>query len=293
MEVSILIVTKNRPDELRYTLNRLKSHIDLKVHEVLVFIDGCSKTEPLVAEFDWVNWEVSEKSISASPARNRVYKKAKGEFFIGFDDDAHPIHSNFIQMVTAKFHSDAEIGILAFQEIKGVFASDEEVLENSNLSKENYFVNDFIGSGFAIRKDVYQQTNGFPTWIDIYGEEPCLSIEVIDLGYKILYTSEIIVNHRVNRENRLSQGRNYFRFEKQLKNVFYYYVVYYPNPTPKIAKLLYHNFKKYALSDFTYFRLYFKSVFVMMLHFISILKVRKPVKAITLQRMKTFNSMKY
>ena len=293
MEVSLLIVTKNRPNELRLTLNKLKTNIDLTIHEVLVFIDGCSETETLINEFDWVSWEVSEKSISASPARNKLYQKAIGKFFIGFDDDAHPVNANFIQLVTAKFISDSEIGIIAFQEIKGVFNSDNEVLENSNRTKENYFVSDFIGSGFTIRKDVYQQTNGFPNWIDIYGEEPCLSIEVLDLGFKILYTSEIVVNHRINRENRLLQGKNYFRFEKQLKNVFYYYLVYYPNPMLKIIKLLYHNFKKYGLKDFTYFRLYFKSIFIVMGNLFYILKYRKPVKTATLKRMRTFKSIQY
>lgn len=293
MKASILIVTKNRPDELRFTLNRLRSVLDLAVHEVLVFIDGCEKTKPLVAEYDWVIWEVSEKSISASPARHRLYQKAKGAVFIGFDDDAHPLNNDFIRLTEEKFDENPEVGILAFQEIKGVFASDEDVLAQANRTIENYFVSDFIGSGFAIRNEVYRQTNGFPTWIDIYGEEPCLSIEVMDLGYKILYTTEIIVNHRINRENRLSQGRNYFRFEKQLRNVFFYYVVYYPNPTVKIMKLLYHNFKKYALQDFTYFRLYGKAVFSMVTRFFSILKFRKPVKAATLQRMKTFENIKY
>lgn len=293
MEVSILIVTKNRPNELRLTLNKLKANIDTAIHECLVFIDGCRETETLINEFDWVSWEVSEKSISASPARNKLYQKAIGKFFIGFDDDAHPVNTNFIELVTEKFKSDSEIGIIGFQEIKGVFTSDSEVIENSNRTKENYLVSDFIGSGFAIRAAVYQQTNGFPTWIDIYGEEPCLSIEVIDLGFTILYTTEIIVNHRVNKENRLLQGKNYFRFEKQLKNVFYYYLVYYPNPMLKIIKLLYHNFKKYGLKDFTYFKLYWKSLLIVMGNLFFILKYRKPVKNDTLKRMRTFKSIPY
>ena len=48
MKISILIVTKNRPDELEITLNKLFGLLDLSVHEVLVFIDGCNKTEILI-----------------------------------------------------------------------------------------------------------------------------------------------------------------------------------------------------------------------------------------------------
>ena len=82
MKISILIVTKNRPDELEITLNRLIGLLDLTLHEVLVFIDGCEKTEMLIAKYPWVQWENSAISISASPARNKLYKKAKGKILI-------------------------------------------------------------------------------------------------------------------------------------------------------------------------------------------------------------------
>ncbi len=44
MDISFLIVTRNRPVDLRITLDTLKKMIDLDKHEVLVFIDGCEQT---------------------------------------------------------------------------------------------------------------------------------------------------------------------------------------------------------------------------------------------------------
>src|SRR5690606_13336476 len=145
------------------------------------------------------------------------------------------------------------VGVLAFQEIKGVFNSDTEALTQRQEILEEFLCSEFVGCGFAIRKEVYQATNGFPLWIDIYGEESCVSIEVLAQGYDILYTNSISVNHRVNREERFKIGRNYFRFEKQLKNTAFYYLVYYPFPLYKISRLLWHNFKKYAFTDWNYF----------------------------------------
>jgi GT2 family glycosyltransferase len=150
-----------------------------------------------------------------------------------------------------------------------------------------------VGCGFAIRKEVYEKTNGFPVWIDIYGEESCLAIEVLDLGYEIHYDNSIIVNHRVDKKKRLAQGRNYFRFEKQLKNTIFYYVVYYPNPMLKIARLLFHNFKKYALQDLKYFYLFWKSIFIAFKEMVYVLKYRKPVKKSTMQKIKTLKGIKY
>lgn len=293
MEVSILIVTKNRPDELEITLNRLIGLLDLVLHEVLVFIDGCKKTEILITKYPWVQWENSEISIGASPARNKLYKKATGKIFIGLDDDAYPLSDHFITQTQSVFLENEKIGIIAFQEIRGVFISDEEALIMAEPKMDSYPTNDFVGCGFAIKKEVYDSTNGFPVWIDIYGEESCLAIEVLDLGYDINYDNTIIVNHRVDRKKRLEQGRNYFRFEKQLKNTIYYYVVYYPNPMLKIARLLFHNFKKYGLYNLTYFKLFWSALFSVTKELRAVLQFRKPVQKSTLAKMKTVKGIKY
>ncbi len=293
MEISFLIVTKNRPNELEITLNKLFPLIDLSKHEVVVFIDGCKNTQALIIKYSWVNWHYSEVSISASPARNKLYKTAKGKLFIGLDDDAHPLSKDFIYNIQQAFLNNFKIGIIAFQEIRGIFLSDEDALKNANSELIVYVTNDFIGCGFAIKKEVYDTTNGFPVWIDIYGEEPCLSIEVLDLGFQIQYNNSIIINHRIDVKKRLSQGKNYFRFEKQLKNSIYYYLVYYKNPTYRIGKLVFHNFIKYGISDRNYFVSFWKSIFLALKNLFFVLKFRKPVQKITLQQKQLLKGIKY
>lgn len=293
MEISILLVTRNRPSELEITLNKLHELLDLSVHEVLVFIDGCEKTEVLRTKYLWVQWEKSEISISASPARNKLYKKAKGKIFIGLDDDAHPLTKEFISETEAVFLKNTNLGIISFQEIRGVYPSDDKALENAEIIVQSYVTNDFVGCGFAIRKEVYDTTNGFPVWMDIYGEESCLALEVINLGYEIRYENTIIVNHRVDRVQRFETQRHYFRFEKQLINAVNYYIVYYPNPFLKIAKLLLHNFIKYALKDKIYFRLFLKSLFISVLKSPETIKFRNPVSADTIQKVAVLQGIKY
>lgn len=294
MKVSILIVTQNRKEELEYTLRVLEGCIEKSIHEVLVFDDGSSDdTSELINRFNWVKWEYSKKTLGASVARNRLYKKAKGDIFIGFDDDAHPLTKKFIYETEFLFFKNPNVGIIGFQEIRGIYTSDNNALENAETFTQSYTTNDFIGCGFAIRKDVYDKTNGFPIWMDIYGEESCLSLEVMNLGYEIRYESSIAVNHRVDRMKRLEMKRNYFRFEKQLTNSINHYIVYYPNPLTKIAKLLLHNFTKYALKDKIYFRLFFKSLFTAVLKSPQTIKYRNPVSIKTIQKMVTLQGIKY
>jgi GT2 family glycosyltransferase len=295
MEVSFLIVTRERLEDLEITLSKLYPLINTKRHEVLVFIDDCSETEKLIPLYNWVKWEISEKSIGASPARNKLYKKATGSILIGLDDDAHPLTTNFIALTKELFFKNPSVGIIAFQEIRGVFLSDTVALQKGETitSTTTYFTNDFVGSGFAIQKEVYDKTNGFPVWVDMYGEESCVAIEVIDLGYEILYTTTVSINHRVDKIKRLNQGRSYFRFEKQLRNTINYYIVYYSFPLFKVAKLLFHNFRKYALKDKKYFALFFNSIFLTLKGLFFVLKFRKPVQKNTIQKMRVLKNIKY
>lgn len=294
MKASILIVSKNRKKDLIKTLSVIVSLIDKTEVEVLVFLDGCSdSSEDLIEELKWVNFYVSDKSIGASAARHQLYPRAKSEILIGLDDDAHPITKTFISEIDHLFAKNPKVGILAFEEIKGIFASDEEALSHSETTKKEFLCSEFIGCGFAMRKSVYSMTNGFPVWIDIYGEESCLSMEVMSKGFDILYTNSIKVNHRVNRQQRKIHKQNYFRFGKQLKNSTYYFLVYYPYPVLNIIKLYGHNFKKYAITDWTCFKIYFKTIFLVIRNIPSVLQYRRPVDKSIILKMRKLSALKF
>jgi GT2 family glycosyltransferase len=294
MKASILIVSKNRRTDLFKTLHILESLIDKTQVEVLVFLDGCTDDSAgLQNELTWVRWFISPKSIGASAARHQIYPLAVSEILIGLDDDAHPLNQDFLFKIETLFNKYPSVGILAFEEIKGIYPSDSEALKQAENEKKEFLSSEFIGCGFAIRKSVYNQTNGFPVWIDIYGEESCLSIEVLANGFDILYSNEIKVNHRVNKEQRKLVKQNYFRFGRQLKNATYYFLVYYPRPLMSILKLYRHNFKKYALSDFKYCKIYLKTIFVVLTNIPKILNYRKPVDKNVIVKMRKLSSLKF
>ncbi|TXE12032.1 glycosyltransferase family 2 protein [Seonamhaeicola algicola] len=285
IEASILIVSKDRRLELEKTISILETFINKDKCELLVFLDGCRDDSiDLKEKYPWVLWKVSGKNIGASKARNKLYKQASGEILIGLDDDAHPLQENFIEEVKGVFKRNEKIGVIAFKEIRGVFKSNKDAL-NENIEEQEYLCNEFVGCGFAIKKTVYNSTKGFPIWMDIYGEETCVSIEVINKGYDILYTSAISVNHRVDSNLRKKQGNNYFRFGRQLRNSGFYFLVYYKYPLKSILKLFVNNFIKYAILDLNFFKTYLVTVFVFLIKFPKILlNHRQPVTNDTLKK---------
>lgn len=294
MEASVLIVSRDRKIELEKTLFLLEKMIDISKHEVLVFLDGCTDDSALLKkQFSWVRWTGSNRSIGASGARAVLYPKAVGRILIGLDDDAHPLNTNFIKIAEELFLQYPDVGVLSFQEIKGVFDSDAQALAQKQNELVEYLCSEFVGCGFAIKKNVYDMTRGFPLWIDIYGEESCVSIEVLAKGYDILYTNRIAVNHRVNTGERFKTGRNYFRFGKQLKNTAFYYLVYYPFPLYKIVRLLWHNFKKYGCSDWKYFKTYFKAFYYVVVFLPQLNKYRSPIDKMVLKKIGKLPQPKY
>ncbi|NHM01126.1 glycosyltransferase family 2 protein [Flavobacterium difficile] len=293
MEVSFVIVTKNRAEALAFTLEKIRLLLEPSKHEVLVFVDGCAATQAIQSDFPWVKWYGVAKSIGASPARNRLYQNAVGSILIGLDDDAHPLTLTCIEKCKSVFENHPNLGIIAFQEVRGLFASDAEALLQAEQQPIFYTTNDFVGCGFAIKNEVYQKTNGFPLWMDIYGEETCVAYEVLNAGYDIVYDNSILVNHRVDKQQRVAQGKYYFRFQKQLKNTIFFFLVYRKNPFWPIVKTILHNFKKYALKDFTYFSLFWRAMFEVVFHFFSVLKYRKPLNNSTLQKIKNLQALKY
>ena len=297
MKASVLIVSKNRFVELQKTLRILQEYVDLERHEILVFLDGCTDgSEMLNKSYPEVKWEVSKVSLGASKARSILYKKATGKILIGFDDDAHPLQPDFIKKTENIFATNSNLGIIAFKEIKGIFISDDDIFDDlKQKGEDDYLVKDFLGCGFAIKKEVYDQTRGFPVWIDIYGEEVCVAMETLELGYDILYTHQIAVNHRTHKQKKNIGGANYFRFGKQLKNTASFYMVYYPAPfvIKKMIRLFYFNFTKYALKDLTFLQNYLSSVGAVILTLPQIMKFRKPVDRTVIEKFNVLRNPQY
>lgn len=296
MEASILIVSKDRLKELQKTLNILREYLDFERHEILVFLDGCRDgSEELIERFPHLKWEVSKITVGASVARSILYKKAKGKILFGFDDDSHPLQKDFIRISKEIFTNNTKVGIIAFKEIKGIFETDDDIPSSLKQQKDDYPVKDFLGCGFAIKNEVYNTTRGFPVWIDIYGEEVCVALETLELGYDILFSHRVAVNHRTQKQKNNIAGANYFRFGKQLKNTASFYLVYYPFPLllKKILKLYYMNFRKYALKDLKFFNKYLFSMAMLIWRLPHILKYRKPVKRSTLVKFNDLRNPEY
>ena len=293
MDFSIIIVSHNRKEELKQTLDIINLIRDKSRCEIIVHLDGCSDgSSDLVNQYLDINWSFSDERIGASPSRNIAFNLANGDILIGLDDDSHPIGCDFFDVINEIFLKNDKVGILAMEEIRIPGWQDDE-LGQANSELEEYLTNEFIGCGFAIRREVYSQITGFPIWMTIYGEEACVSIEVLNINYKILFSNRVRVIHRLDRGKRKAHGLDILRFRKQIVNTAGYYIIYHPNPLRKIPRLLTHNFLKYALINMLYFTHYFRAISQLIWKTPFFLKHRSPVKKSTIEKIYSLPSIRY
>ena len=246
---SILITTKNRKDELLFTLNSLIKSINNDV-KIVVYDDGSSDgTSEMVKElFPTVHLFRNEISKGLIACRNLMLNNTKSEFAISLDDDSHFISEDYVQEIADFFNKNQDCGVIGFRVFWG------KQLPNTIDSEEEPFrVKSFVGCGHAWRMRAWATIPNYPEWFVFYGEEDFASYHLFKNNWKICYNPAIFVQHRVNVLSRKSQTDYKQRQRRSLRAGWYLYFLFYPVKVipKKIAYSLYSQIKSKTLkADF-------------------------------------------
>lgn len=145
-------------------------------------------------------------------ARNFGAKKAKGKIIVYLDDDAEFETDDVISKINRYFEKSDDIVCLAFL-IKNYFTRQIVPKEfphpNIKYASHERLVSYYVGAGHAFRKKAL--TTIGPLLDTFYGaEELDMSYRLINQGYKILYTPDIIVLHKASPKGRHTHGKNIY-----------------------------------------------------------------------------------
>lgn len=223
---SILIITYGRNEELYSTLIDISKYKNDDLEVLILDNNLINDREKKIREI-FQNTKIKLKyyhdgnNYGVALGRNYIIKKASGQILITLDDDIEIENIDFlIKRVSFYFKTDKTLGCLAFN-IKNYYTrkslrheiphGNKKLDFNKNL--ETYY---FIGAGHAIKKEVYEKCGIYPDDLGKYGgEESDLSFRIIQ-NYKILYTSEIEIYHKVSPKGRLSKDdENYLRYRNK------------------------------------------------------------------------------
>ncbi|GAM73807.1 putative glycosyltransferase [Vibrio ishigakensis] len=218
MKVSIVILNYNKKelalDNIRQCL-RFKSAED----EIIVvdnFSDDGSQIELRKLE-PQIKLIESNENLGVCGGRNLGFRASKNPIIVYLDDDAKPNELLF-DKVRSKFSEDPSVGVIAFR-IKHM---PDGCIENELDDGE---VAHYHGAGHAFRKSVLEKIDYLNDNMKFGAQELESSIRVKLAGYKVIYDSNIEVEHWSYVHNKKHRE---FRLKNSLYNWSYVYASYFP-----------------------------------------------------------------
>jgi glycosyltransferase involved in cell wall biosynthesis len=177
---SVVITTKNRKDDLR---RAIRSAVAQRPEvEVIVIDDGSTDgtMDTISQEFPQISIYRSDQSRGYIVHRNRAATLARAPVIFSIDDDAEYSTSNVISQTLREF-DDPRVGAVAipFKDMNS-----QKILRGAPPDASQIYVTDgFVGTAYAVRKDVFLELGGFREVLFHQEEEREFCLRMLNAGY--------------------------------------------------------------------------------------------------------------
>lgn len=228
--VSIVIVTRNRRDELLTTLRRLR-HLPERPPIVVVDNDSSDGTPDVVRRDDRDVELIPLPANMGAAARNIGVRLATTPL-VAFCDDDSWWEPGALSEATALFDREPALGLVAAHVLVHPQARPDPtcaLMADSPLrttvtpagpvlpgnGRTAYpAVLGFLACGAVVRRSAFLSTGGFAPDLGIGGEEASLSLAMAAAGWKLLYAEELVAHHHPSPvRDRRARGRRLVRNE--------------------------------------------------------------------------------
>lgn len=211
MKISIVVLTYNRKEWVVRQMQMLSS---LKNNNVeFIFVDNCSndRIDYLITRdcrAKLIRNSVNEGAVG----RNRGMIAAQGEIVITLDDDVYGIDDTHIDKIV-ELMKNVRISAINFKILEEGTSRiidwchpyDKEIYKNQEIE-----TNDISDGAVAFRKEALEQVGFYPDYFFISHEGPDLALRMINAGWKIIYTPEVVVYHGYEQKERVGWRRYYY-----------------------------------------------------------------------------------
>jgi GT2 family glycosyltransferase len=193
MKASVVIVTKNRKDELRRAITSATRQT--KPLEILVLDDGSTDGTPnmVVSEFPQVRLERTQVTLGYVVQRNRGALLCSGDIVFSIDDDAEFSTSDVVEQTLGHF-SHPRIAAIAIPYAEP--HKSNEKFQKAPDGNSIWVTDNFRGTSYAVRRDVFLEVGGYREEIIHQGEEMDFCIRLLNNGFVVrLGFGDPIIHH--------------------------------------------------------------------------------------------------
>jgi glycosyltransferase involved in cell wall biosynthesis len=224
---SILITTKNRLEDLVYTLHKIQHLIEKTDVECVIFDDGSSDetTQFIAVNYPKITLHTNKISKGYLYCRNKMLNETRADFAISLDDDAHFVTEQPLELIANYFDKNPKVGLLGFrvfwskQNPSSIFSSDLSIRMKS-----------FVGCAHVWRMSAWRVIPNYPEWFVFYGEEDFASYQLFKKNWAIDYLPELLVHHRVDLKARKDNTDYSLRLRRSLCSGWNLYFLFLPLP---------------------------------------------------------------
>lgn len=201
--ITVVIMTRNRVDELRATLGRLTSLAEAP--PIVVADNGSSDgtTECIRTSFPEVELIHFQSNVGVE-ARNVAVRRARTPY-IAFNDDDSWWASGSLGRVVDLFEAHSRLGAITAHIMVEPSGEDDPtsvVMGRSPVSGHGPApgmpVLGFLGCATAVRREAFLEVGGFEERFHFAGEEELLATDLVAAGWAVRYVRELRVHHQAS-----------------------------------------------------------------------------------------------
>jgi glycosyltransferase involved in cell wall biosynthesis len=285
---SILITTKNRINDLAFTLEKIKYLLEREDVDCIICDDGSTDGTALFLELNYpqIKRIQNEYSRGYIYSRNRLLDLVTSEFAISLDDDAYFVTENALSVIADYFAVNPNCGVLALRIFWGL------VPPHTIVTSENPIrVQGFVGCAHVWQMKAWRSIPNYPDWFIFYGEENFASYHLFKKNWEIHYLPEVLVHHRVDIKAR-KKNRDYTeRQRRSLRSGWYLFFLFSPIKTIPL-KIGYSLWMQLRLKVFKCDFRAFQAIFLAVLDLVwNIPRILKNCNRLTNKEYKAYNQL--
>ncbi len=192
MRATIVITTKNRRDELERTLNSCVEQTARP--EILVIDDGSTDgtTTFVKSSYPTIQLVRDEKSQGLIAQRNNAAEIVNSDVIVSIDDDATFSANNIVANVMKQF-TDPRVAAIAIPFVN--VNTGDPLKQAAPDAQGTWITNEFIGTAYAIRRNVFREVGGFRDVFVHQEEEGDLCIRLLQRGYFVRLGTGAPIHH--------------------------------------------------------------------------------------------------
>ena len=224
-KLSIVFLNFNRLHETRQTVDQLLKLCGRRTDIEIIAVDNGSNdgTAEFLASQENIQAILLDVNYGIA-GYNAGFKQAKGDYILVLDDDSCPKDASTLNQIIDVFDQQPAIGVIACHiETPMGEAQWSWHLPPQPVAGSSPF---FIGCGFAIRRNLFQEIGWYPEEFFLYQNEVEVAYQVRQRHFQIFYLPDCRVVHRGMPCQRPGWRRIYF----PTRNTIWLIKRYYPQP---------------------------------------------------------------